>query len=49
MALSFDGKAVAESPCGVLTFDHPMPIHMGHAHGTQRFSGRLRNVVLENL
>jgi len=51
-ALEADGwsrPAVAGAPCGVLTFDRTMPIWLGHAHGTQRFGGRLRNVVLENL
>lgn len=47
--LSIDGKPAADCPCGAIFFDRPMPVCLGQAfHGDQMFSGRLRDVVLEN-
>jgi hypothetical protein len=49
MTLAFDGRVVAESPTGEATFDRPMPACVGQAFGgDQLFTGRVRDVVLEN-
>lgn len=47
--LSIDGRAAADCPCGPIYFDRTMSVCLGQAfNGDQLFTGRVRDVVLEN-
>jgi hypothetical protein len=49
-SLFVDGKRVDRKHSPIVpTVDRPMPVHICHASGQNRFSGRVRNVRLENV